>query len=164
MPYIPDHLSILRSRIVSDPELRFTKGGNGKEPTAVCTFSVVSAKRVLNPTTQRHEDKARQFMRVTTWGYLAERAATLPKGLPVVLVGNLEPDNWKDREGNERTEWQFTVERLGLDLSLVDIADAGPGFVNITWRTAEQKRAQRTQPQPTGLEGQVGKSWDQSNF
>jgi single-strand DNA-binding protein len=80
-----------------DPELRYTPQG-----TAVCDFSVA--------VNDRKRDKAGEWQdvtnwyKVTFWGKQAENASKyLTKGRQVYVEGRLQPDEWTDRDGNNRT-------------------------------------------------------------
>ena len=154
MPFIPDHFTILRSRIAGETKLRFTQGGD-----AVASFSVSSAKGSKNPTTGKWEVKARKYIKGKAWQQLAEHIAALPRGCPVVIVGGMTPDPWTDAQGTDRDEWELTAEIVAVDLRWVEIAEAGEGFVTLKWHTGEGRK-NRKPPVPTGLEKSVGKTWD----
>ncbi len=54
------------------------------------------------------------YIDVTLWGSLAEQAATLPKGSPIMVMGRLESDSWTDAQGQKRNKLQINAERLEM--------------------------------------------------
>lgn len=121
----------IRGNLTAAPELRYTQ--NGK---AVATVTV--AENV-----GKDDQKRTNFHRVTLWGELAEHAATLDKGMSVLLIGRLDQREYEDREGNKRTSWDVTADAFGPDLR----------FQTVTVSRASQGgQAARTQPQTVSEE------------
>jgi single-strand DNA-binding protein len=80
-------------RLTRDPELTATKSG-----TSVCRLNIASGCGF-------GEDKETLFMQVEVWGKQAEACGQhLTKGQEVAATGRLKPNNWKDKEGNERRD------------------------------------------------------------
>ncbi len=44
--------------------------------------------------------------------HAADRLAALSKGSPVAAAGELQPDNWTDREGVEHRDWRQLVNKV----------------------------------------------------
>ena len=86
--------------LTRDPELRYTPNGH-----AVCRFSVA-----VN--TRRGEQEHVSFFDVQAWGALAETAAKLTKGTPVMLEGAIQNDNWTAQDGTKRYATRFEAFTL----------------------------------------------------
>lgn len=88
------------------PELRYTSNG-----TAVCNFSVATNKRW----TDRDGNKQERTMwhRVVTWGKQAEFVGEHIKGGRLVYVqGELEQEEWTDRDGVRQTTIQCRAYKI----------------------------------------------------
>jgi single-strand DNA-binding protein len=120
--------------LVADPELRFTPSG-----AAVCNFTVVDSKRVLNKQTNEWEDSDPSFVNCQVWRAAAENVAeSLQKGMLVMVTGNLKQRSYETREGEKRSVWECDVEHVGPSLK---------------WQTARVAKSNQ-QGQPRG--GQRG--------
>lgn len=155
MPALPPAITTLRTRIQREPELRFTPGGK-----AVLKFSVPIEDRRKNEATGKWDTKSRQWIDITFWDEQAERLAGLPAHTPVLIQGSLYPETYLTKAQEEKVAWKMTNPNIGLDLTFCQVTAAEPGIVTLTW-TDKGHQQHREQPKPTGLEGQVGKSWDQ---
>lgn len=95
--------------LTGEPELRFTQGG-----TPLCSGGIASNRRYqVNGEWQEQTS----FFNFTAWRDLAENmAATLRKGMRVVATGRLEQKNWTDKEGKERTTFDFVIDEIGPSL------------------------------------------------
>ena len=81
---------VLVGRLAQDPELRYTPG-NG---TAVATFDLA----VERPFANRQGEREADFIRIVTWGKLAENCANyLQKGNLAALMGSLQIRSYDDR-------------------------------------------------------------------
>ncbi|MFJ3540388.1 single-stranded DNA-binding protein [Streptomyces sp. NPDC090109] len=100
--------------LTDDPELRFTPSG-----AAVVMFSVAINRRTFDRQANEWKDAGTDFHRVTAWNYLAQNAAaTLTKGMRVVIVGELRQHHWTDEKTNEkRSAWGVTASAVGPDLT-----------------------------------------------
>jgi single-strand DNA-binding protein len=86
--------------LTREPELRFTNGGKG-----VASFGIAVSRRYqVNGEWQEKTS----FFNVSAWDNLGENvAATLTKGMRVIVSGRLEVREYEAREGGKRA----TVER-----------------------------------------------------
>lgn len=120
----------IRGNLTAPPELRFTQ--NGKAVASVTVAENVG----------KDDQKRTNFHRVTLWGELAEHAATLEKGMSVLLIGRLDQREYEDREGNKRTSWDVTADAFGPDLR----------FQTVQVTRSQGGQAGRTQPQTASEE------------
>ncbi|MCY0926917.1 single-stranded DNA-binding protein [Streptomyces sp. H27-H1] len=98
--------------LVDDPELRFTPAG-----AAVCKFRVASTPRIFNKTTNQWEDGEGLFLTCSVWRQAAENAAaTLARGMRVIVQGRLKQRSYEDREQVKRTLYEIDVEEVGPSL------------------------------------------------
>lgn len=94
------------------PELRFTSNG-----AAVANFTVASTPRTFDRQANEWKDGEPLFVRCNAWKELGENAAaTLTKGMRVIVQGTLHSRPYEDREGNKRTSWELRVDAVGPDL------------------------------------------------
>ena len=85
----------LVGNIVAEPELRFTPAG-----AAVCNFRVASTPRTFNKTTNQWEDGEAMFLTCNVWRQAAENAAaSLAKGMRVIVQGRLKARTFQNRRG-----------------------------------------------------------------
>ena len=121
----------------ADPELRFTPNG-----AAVANFTVASTPRTFNRQSNEWEDGETLFLRCNVWREAAENvAATLTKGMRVIVQGRLKSRSYQDREGNNRTSWELDVDEVGPSLK---------------YATAKVERVPRGDGQRGGFGGQQG--------
>lgn len=98
--------------VVNKPELRFTPNG-----VAVANFRVASTPKQFNKTTNSMEDGETLFLTVNTFRGLAENvAASLTRGMRVIVKGNLISRSYENREGQKRTMLEIQAEAVGPDL------------------------------------------------
>ena len=104
----------LAGTLVRDPELRFTGGGD----KAVCSFSIVTAKRSLNKATNEWEESDKTYWDITAWSKLAEHVADcLSTGDPVIVQGEIRSEEWNDKTtGEKRSKMKITARKIGVDL------------------------------------------------
>ncbi|MEK6797269.1 MAG: single-stranded DNA-binding protein [Spirochaetota bacterium] len=89
------NLIVVEGRLTRDPELLKTKSGK-----SLCKFSVANNRYYFQGKNLVDEVS---FFNVTTWGPLAERCgASLKKGNPVLVSGNLKQDNYQTKNGEKR--------------------------------------------------------------
>ena len=149
----------------ADPELRYTPGGD-----PVCNFTVASTPRTFNRQSNEWEDGETLFLRCNVWREAAEHtAATLAKGMRVIVQGRLKARSYQDREGNNRTSWELDVDEVGPSLKYatakVERAPRGGG------QSGGFGGGQGGQPQgggwgqpPTGPQGQQGQPQQGGGF
>ena len=98
--------------LTKDPELRFTTKGE-----AVAKLTVASNESRKNQQTGEWETISTIFLPITLWGKAAEEAAEhLTKGQKVTYDGQLQADNWQDKDGNNRTTHQITRATITIHL------------------------------------------------
>lgn len=99
----------LVGNVASDIELRFTPSG-----TAVANFRIASTPRVYNRDTNQHEDGESLFLTVNAWKTLGENAAaSLAKGMRVVVTGVLKQRSYQNKEGENRTVYEVEADEIG---------------------------------------------------
>lgn len=107
-----DILFTVVGNLVSDPELRYTKGGD-----PVANFTIATTPRNYNTNTQEWEDGETIFTRCTQWNEASENlASSLTKGMRVIATGKLEAKPWEDKEGNRRVNHELNVSDIGPSL------------------------------------------------
>ncbi len=158
MPYFPDVSMSLRGRLVADPTLKFI-AGRDKDGVAVCNARIAHTER-KRQADGKWVDGETLFVDVTCWNRAAEMLALLPAGTPLMCEGKFELKSWEGREGEVRLTPHLTAERIAVDATLVREIEGGKGWVTFKWGKAAANPA----PVPTGVEGSVGQTWDQSNF
>jgi single-strand DNA-binding protein len=100
--------AMLVGNLGRDPELRYLPGGE-----AVATFSIA--------TTEQWKDKSGAKQERTDWhriefiGRTAEVCGEyLKKGMPVYIEGRIQYDQWKDKEGVEKTMTKIRGDRMQM--------------------------------------------------
>ena len=107
----------LIGNIVAEPELRFTPAG-----AAVCNFRVASTPRTYNKTTNQWEDGEAMFLTCNVWRQAAENAAaSLAKGMRVIVQGRLKARTFQNREGENRTVFEIDVDEVGPSLTFATV-------------------------------------------
>jgi len=87
----------ITGRLTHDPELLYTQ----QKGTPVCKFSIASDRNYKDKETGEWK-KVTLFIRVVSWGNLAERMGEiLKKGSPVYIRGSLQMNVWKNAEGKD---------------------------------------------------------------
>lgn len=99
--------------LTADPELREDR--NGKP---ICRIRIASTPRRRNKDTKEWEDGDPVYMSCTAFGEMAQNiASTLSKGMRVVVHGNLQQDEWLDKDtGTKKTDKSMTIEDIGPSL------------------------------------------------
>ena len=137
----------LVGNIASDVELRFTPAG-----AAVCNFRVASTPRTYNKQTSQWEDGEAMFLTCNVWRQAAENAAaSLAKGMRVIVQGRLKARTFQNREGENRTVFEIDVDEVGPSLTFATAT------VNRVDRNAQPNQAQQqAAPQNTAWQPQGG--------
>lgn len=95
--------------LTTEPELRFTQGG-----TPLCSGSIASNRRYQ---VNGQWEETTSFFNFTAWRELAENmSATFRKGMRVIATGRMEQKNWTDKDGNNRTSYDFVIDEVGPSL------------------------------------------------
>src|SRR6185436_15196821 len=120
--------------LTRDPELRFTQGGRG-----VATLGVA-----VNYRYQRNNEWVEEasFFNVTAWGSLGENAAaSLNKGMRVIVTGRLQQRSYETQQGEKRSVVEIIADEIGPSLR---------------WATAQVEKTQRSDSQGGGGNFQGG--------
>ena len=96
--------------VTRDPELRYTPGG-----MSVCTFSVAWNRRY-----ERNGEQIERvsFFDVDVWREQAENvAASVQKGMRVIVTGYMEQDTWDDQQtGQKRSKFKLVADEVAPSL------------------------------------------------
>lgn len=96
--------SILMGRLTSDPELRYTQSN-----ISVVTFTLAVNRDRKGPNGEQVAD----FINCIAWGKLGEHIKQwYTKGMLAVVVGQIQSNNWKDKNGNSRTSIIIKVDEI----------------------------------------------------
>lgn len=99
--------------LTADPELRFAPSG-----VPVASFTVAVNHRRYDKSTQQWVDDGSDFHNVTCWKGLAENAAaSLAKGMRVIVQGQLKSRSFETKQGEKRTVWEVRADGIGPDLA-----------------------------------------------
>lgn len=97
---------VLLGRMVADPELRTTQGGN-----SVTTFTVAVDRPPV-----KDKERETDWIDVVAWRGTAEFICRyFGKGSPIILEGTLQSRNWEDKNGNKRK----SIEVLATNVEFV---------------------------------------------
>lgn len=98
--------------LVANPELRTSQAG---KPWV--TFRIASTPRVQNRQTNEWEDGEPLWLGCRAFGEAANNiAASLTKGMRVVVQGRLTQRSYQDNQGQQRTSLDLDVEEVGPSL------------------------------------------------
>ena len=111
----------LVGNLTRDPELRFTTGGRG-----VASFGLAVNRRYQQ--NGEWQDQTSYF-NIVAWGQMGENAAaTLTKGMRILVTGRLEQREYTTREGDKRSTIEINADEIGPSLR---------------WATAQVERTAR---------------------
>ena len=104
-----DNSITLVGNLTRDPELRFTTGGKG-----VASFGIAVGRRYqVNGEWQEQTS----YFNIVAGGQMGENAAaTLTKGMRVIVSGRLEQREYQNREGEKRTAIEINADEIGPSL------------------------------------------------
>ena len=117
-----DSTVTITGTLTRDPELRFTQGGRG-----VATLGVA-----VNYRYQRNNEWVEEasFFNVTAWSSLGENAAaSLTKGMRVIVTGRLQQRSYETQQGEKRSVVEIIADEIGPSLR---------------WATAQVEKTQRS--------------------
>ncbi|MGD2113054.1 MAG: single-stranded DNA-binding protein [Gammaproteobacteria bacterium] len=101
---------ILVGNLGSDPEVRYTAGGD-----AVANLSVATAESWRDKQSGEKQERT-EWHRVVMFRRLGEIAAEyLKKGSQVYIEGRLQTRKWQDKNGNDR----YTTEIVANDMQML---------------------------------------------
>lgn len=117
---------ILMGRLTKDPELRRTQSG-----LAVTTVTLAVERDYNTSNTEKITD----FIDVVAWRQTAEFICHyFAKGRVIVVEGSMQSRKWKDKDGQNRTNWEvqanhvwFGDSKRGDTSNTSDERDATPG-------------------------------------
>jgi single-strand DNA-binding protein len=108
---------ILIGNLGSDPEVRYTQGGQ-----AVAHFNIATTDSWAGKDGTRQERT--EWHRIVVWSKLAENCGKyLHKGRQVYIEGRLQTNEWQDKEGNKR----HTTEIVANEVQFLGGGGAGGG-------------------------------------
>src|SRR5262249_15889850 len=99
--------------LVSDARTRRV----GPEGRLLLTFRIASNERRFDKTSDSWVDGESLYLSVNCWRRLAENAACLVKGDPVIVSGKLRTREWATEQGERRSAIEMEATALGPDLS-----------------------------------------------
>lgn len=92
---------ILQCRLCADPELRQTKSG-----VSVCSFRVAWSEKVK-------DNETKLFLDCVAWRSTAELVAKyFTKGKELMVEGKLNSRSYEDKQGNNRSVIELTVDAI----------------------------------------------------
>jgi len=97
---------ILIGNLGRDPELRFTRDGQG-----VANFTLATNERWRDKEGQNQERT--EWHRIVVWGKTAENCAQyLQKGRSCYIEGRIQTREWEDKEGNKRQTTEIVAQNV----------------------------------------------------
>ncbi len=113
--------------LTADPEVRYIASGD-----AVANITVASTPRTLNRQTNQWEDGETLFIRGSVWREYAENvAASLSKGMRVMMHGKLKVREYDRQDGSRGTSMEMEIEEIGPVLRFATVqvnrTNAGSG-------------------------------------
>lgn len=95
--------------LTGEPELRYTQGG-----AAMLTGSIADNRRYQVNGEWKEETS---YINFVAWRDLAEHAAaSITKGMRLVVTGRLQQRSYEDKEGNKRTSYDLVVDEIAPSL------------------------------------------------
>lgn len=89
----------------------------GPDGTLVLNFRVACTERRLDKTSESWVDGESLYLSVSCWRRLAENAASLVKGDPVIVSGKLRTREWTTEQGERRSVVELEANAIGPDLA-----------------------------------------------
>lgn len=117
---------IMMGRLTKDPEIRYTNSGK-----TIGSFSIAVERRFKS-----EGQPEADFFNCTTFGKQAEFVERyLKKGTKIILAGEIQNNNYKDKNGNQQYSVQIMVNVLEFAESkkaqTENNAEANNGFINV---------------------------------
>lgn len=107
---------ILMGRLTKDPEVRY----GGANNTAVAKYTLAVDRRF-----KREKEPDADFITCVSFGKAGEFVEKyLRKGTKVVVEGELQNNNWTDKDGNKR--YDFQVVTSGVEFAESKKSDSQP--------------------------------------
>lgn len=121
------NMVILRGNLGADPKVNKTAAG-----VSVCNFRLATNERYRDA--RGVIQKRTQWHKITVWGKMAEACGKfLAKGREVSIVGKLQTNVWRDKEGFDREDVEIhttTVEFLRKPSTRTDEDEGDEGYVD----------------------------------
>lgn len=109
---VADTIVTIVGNLTNDPELRYTAQG-----IPVADLTVASTPRSFDRQANEWKDGDPLFLRCSLWRGPAENAAaTLKKGMRVIVQGKLKQRSFETKQGEKRTVIELDVEEIGPSL------------------------------------------------
>ncbi|MGH3480518.1 MAG: single-stranded DNA-binding protein [Pseudonocardiaceae bacterium] len=89
----------------------------GPDGTLVLNFRVACNERRFDKTSESWVDGESLYLSVNCWRRLAENAASLVKGDPVIISGKLRTREWTTEQGERRSVVELEANAVGPDLA-----------------------------------------------
>ncbi len=117
----------------------------GPDGTLVLNFRVACNERRFDKASESWVDGESLYLSVSCWRRLAENAASLVKGDPVIVRGKLRTREWTTEQGERRSVVELEASAVGPDLARC---------------AATVRKQRREEPSRTGDENVSGDSSD----
>jgi single-strand DNA-binding protein len=111
----------------------------GEDQALVLNLRVASNERRYDRARQQWVDGESLYLPVNCWRQLAENAASLVKGDPVIVRGKLRTREWTTEHGERRSVVELEASAIGPDLARCMVGGV--------------RRHRREEPAPPGREG-----------
>ena len=89
----------------------------GPDGTLVLNFRVACNERRFDKSSESWVDGESLYLSVSCWRRLAENAASLVKGDPVIVRGKLRTREWSTEQGERRSVVELEATAVGPDLA-----------------------------------------------
>lgn len=89
----------------------------GPDGTLVLNFRVACNERRFDKASESWVDGESLYLSVSCWRRLAENAASLVKGDPVIIRGKLRTREWTTEQGERRSVVELEASAVGPDLA-----------------------------------------------
>jgi single-strand DNA-binding protein len=89
----------------------------GPDGTLVLNFRVACNERRFDKASESWVDGESLYLSVSCWRRLAENAASLVKGDPVIIRGKLRTREWTTEQGERRSVVELEANAVGPDLA-----------------------------------------------
>lgn len=104
--------------IVGNVASNLTRRTVGQSGDEVLRFTVASTTRLFDKGTGTWRDGNTLFVRVSCWNRAVHRViASLTKGDPVIVHGDLHTNEYTDGDGNPRTSLELRARAVGPDVT-----------------------------------------------
>ncbi len=114
----------------------------GEDQALVLNLRVASNERRYDKVSQQWVDGESLYLPVNCWRALAENAASLVKGDPVIVRGKLRTREWTTEHGERRSVVELEASAIGPDLARCTVGGV--------------RRPRREEPAPPGRDGREG--------